>query len=56
MEPINKISSWMEKPSYKDTLQKFKEFYRRPKAKKDKKESEDKKDENEDDDNLIGWA
>lgn len=59
MEPINKISSWMEKPSYKDTLQKFKEFYKRPKAKKDKKESkesEEKKDGNGDDDNLIGWA
>ncbi len=53
MEPINKISSWMEKPSYKNTLQKFKEFYNKSKSKKDEKKPETEK---EKEDNLIGWA
>ena len=53
MEPINKISSWMEKPSYKDTLQKFKEFYKKNKPKSEEKKSDEEK---EKEDNLIGWA
>lgn len=53
MEPINKISSWMQKPSYKDTLQKFKEFYNKSESKKDEKKTEKEK---EKEDNLIGWA
>ncbi|MEY5134903.1 MAG: hypothetical protein RL709_604 [Pseudomonadota bacterium] len=53
MEPINKISSWMEKPSYKDTLQKYKDLYKKSKAKEDEEKVDAEK---EKEDNLIGWA
>ena len=43
----------MEKPSYKDTMQKFKEFYKKSKPKKDDKKANTEK---EKEDNLIGWA
>ena len=53
MEPVTKISSWTEKPYNKDAFQKFKEFYKKSKPKKD----EEKVDvEKEKEDNLIGWA
>ena len=53
MEPVTKISSWTEKPYYKDTFQKFKEFYKKSKPKEDKEKVDAEK---EKEDNLIGWA